>query len=148
MREIRRATWSEVKSKGLRLISEDKIEILDMSSYALTCRVQGDHDTYLTYVNKDARVNGPANPIERGSWFCSCPWGGWCNYGDRPHDGPDSTGSVKTNNRFCSHAYAVYQLLREYGDNKSYYDSIEKNREHIYKNPGKQKRNRTRRRKR
>lgn len=132
---FRLGTWKEVKEKGLRLISENNVEILDMSSYAMTCRVKGDHDTYLTYVNRDARVNGPANPIEKGTWFCSCDWGMWCNYGDRPHDGPDSTGSVKTNNRLCSHAYAVMQLLREYARNKKYYDSIEKNKNHIYKNP-------------
>ena len=93
------ATWAEVKEKGLSLLMDfNAVYVKYMNTNHIGASVEGFHGKY-------------DNEPSEGWWFCTCEWGQWCNSGHRPHDGPDSTGSVKIQNRFCSHAYACYLLL-------------------------------------
>lgn len=107
------ALWKDVQQKAYRLMQNNDVEIESASTFSILCEVAGDHEIYETYVNNDARVS-KNNSISAANWYCTCPWGQWCNTGRRPHDGPDSTGSVKSNNRMCSHAYACYLMLQQY----------------------------------
>ncbi len=112
-RERRTALWTDVQQKAYRLMQNNDIEIQSISTYSILCEVAGDTDVHSTYVNNDARVSKD-NSISAANWYCTCPWGQWCNTGRRPHDGPESTGTVKSNNRMCSHAYAAYLMLQQY----------------------------------
>ena len=110
---VRTALWKDVQQKAYRLMQNNDIEIQSISTFSILCEVAGDTEIYDTYVNQRVRVN-KNNSISAANWFCTCDWGQWCNTGRRPHDGPDSTGSVKSNNRMCSHAYACYLMLQQY----------------------------------
>lgn len=110
---VRHALWKDVQQKAYRLMQNNDIEIQSISTFSILCEVAGDTEIYDTYVNQRVRVN-KNNSISAANWFCTCDWGQWCNTGRRPHDGPDSTGSVKSNNRMCSHAYACYLMLQQY----------------------------------
>ena len=110
---IKTALWSDVQQKAYRLLTSNNVTIDAISTYSILCTVVGDNDTYQTYVNNDSRVHKD-NSISKANWYCTCPWGEWSNTGRRPHDGPDSYGTVKSNNRFCSHAYAAYLMLMQY----------------------------------
>ncbi|MBQ1427892.1 MAG: hypothetical protein IIZ04_03430 [Aeriscardovia sp.] len=113
----RHATYAQVRAKAHRLLEDSDVEVHKLSHYQCRALVAGDHDLYVTTVTNKARAN-KSNPVFKDTWFCTCEWGQWCNSGHRPHDGPDSTGSVKIQNRFCSHAYAVFMVLlnfRKYG---------------------------------
>ena len=107
------ATWKDVQQKAYRLMQNNDVEIQSVSTFSILCEVAGDNEIYDTYVNHRARVSKD-NSISAANWYCTCPWGQWCNTGRRPHDGPDSTGSVKGNSRMCSHAYACYLMLQQY----------------------------------
>lgn len=107
------ASWNDVQQKAYRLLTSNSVTIDAISTYSILCTVVGDNDTYQTYVNNDSRVYKD-NSISKANWYCTCPWGSWSNTGRRPHDGPDSYGTVKSNNRFCSHAYAAYLMLMQY----------------------------------
>lgn len=107
------ATWDDVQQKAYRILSDNGVEIENVSTYSILCKVQGDTGLYETYVNNKAKVNS-SNNVDASNWFCTCVWGNWTNKGDRPHDGPNSTGTVTINNRFCSHAYAAYMMLQVY----------------------------------
>lgn len=107
------ASWNDVQQKAYRLLTSNNVTIDAISTYSILCTVVGDNDTYQTYVNNDSRVYKD-NSISKANWYCTCPWGSWSNTGRRPHDGPDSYGTVKSNNRFCSHAYAAYLMLMQY----------------------------------
>lgn len=107
------ALWSDVQKKAYRLLTENRVQIDAISTYSILCSVDGDHDSYQTYVNNDARVQKD-NSVSKANWYCTCPWGNWSNTGRRPHDGEDSYGTVKSFNRFCSHAYAAYLMLQQY----------------------------------
>lgn len=109
----RTALWKDVQQKAYRLMQNNDVEIQSISTFSILCEVAGDTEIYDTYVNQRVRVN-KNNSISAANWFCTCDWGQWCNTGRRPHDGPDSTGSVKSNNRMCSHAYACYLMLQQY----------------------------------
>ena len=107
------ALWSDIQQKAYRLLTDNDVNIDAVSTYSILCTVHGDNDTYQTYVNNDARVYKD-NSISKANWYCTCPWGKWSNTGRRPHDGEDSYGTVKSNNRMCSHAYAAYLMLQQY----------------------------------
>lgn len=107
------ADWQDVQSKTYRLLSGNKIDIDAVSTFSILCTSHGDNGEYQTYVNNKSRVTKDNSPA-KANWYCTCPWGRWTNTGRRPHDGPDSYGSVKVNNRFCSHAYAAYLMLQQY----------------------------------
>lgn len=107
------ALWKDVQEKAYRLLSTNCIDIDAISTYSILCTVHGDTDTYQTYVNNEARVT-KNNSITKANWFCTCMWGNYSNTGKRPHDGADSYSSVKSNNRFCSHAYAAFLMLQQY----------------------------------
>lgn len=107
------ASWKDVQEKAYRLLSEGKVEVEEISTYSVLCSVTGDNGTYEVYVNNAARVYKD-NDIDKTNFFCTCQWGSLVNSGGRPHDGADSTGSVKVYDRFCSHAYAAYLVLNEY----------------------------------
>ena len=107
------ALWSDIQQKAYRLLTDNDVDIDAVSTYSILCTVHGDNDTYQTYVNNDARVYKD-NSISKANWYCTCPWGKWSNTGRRPHDGEDSYGTVKSNNRMCSHAYAAYLMLQQY----------------------------------
>ena len=107
------ALWKDIQQKAYRLLTSNNVTIDAISTYSILCTVVGDNDTYQTYVNNDSRVHKD-NSISKANWYCTCPWGEWSNTGRRPHDGPDSYGTVKSNNRFCSHAYAAYLMLMQY----------------------------------
>ena len=105
------ATWAEVKEKGLSLLMDfNAVYVKYMNTNHIGASVEGFHGKYDTFLLRKAHLTKDNEPSE-GFWFCTCEWGQWCNSGHRPHDGPDSTGSVKIQNRFCSHAYACYLLL-------------------------------------
>ena len=105
------ATWAEVKEKGLSLLMDfNAVYVKFMNTNRIAASVEGYHGKYDTFLLKKAHLTKGNEPSE-GFWFCTCEWGQWCNSGHRPHDGPESTGSVKIQNRFCSHAYACYLLL-------------------------------------
>ena len=106
-------------------MQNNDVEIQSISTYSILCEVAGDTDIYSTYVNNDARVSKD-NSVSAANWYCTCPWGQWCNTGRRPHDGPESTGTVKSNNRMCSHAYAGYLMLQQY--RKLHADEMRKNK--------------------
>lgn len=110
---IKTALWRDVQQKAYRLLTDNDVDIDAVSTYSILCTVHGDNDTYQTYVNNDARVFKD-NSISKANWYCTCPWGKWSNTGRRPHDGEDSYGTVKSNNRMCSHAYAAYLMLQQY----------------------------------
>lgn len=110
---IKTALWRDVQQKAYRLLTDSDVDIDAVSTYSILCTVYGDNDTYQTYVNNDARVFKD-NSISKANWYCTCPWGKWSNTGRRPHDGEDSYGTVKSNNRMCSHAYAAYLMLQQY----------------------------------
>lgn len=107
------ASWEDVEQKARRLLSLGKIELMRISTYSLLATVHGDHGDYECYVNRKCRVHKD-NPIDEANWYCTCEWGNWSNTGNRPHDGADSYGSVKSNDRFCSHAYACWLMLNQY----------------------------------
>ena len=107
------ASWNDVKQKAYGIISQGRVDIYDVNTYSILASVHGYHDIYECYVNNKARVTKD-NDIDKANWYCTCDWGGWSNSGNRPHDGADSYGSVKSNNRMCSHAYACYILLQTY----------------------------------
>lgn len=110
-RDERKATWAEVKEKGLSLLMDFQAVYVNFyNSNRIVAKVEGYHGTYNTMLLKKAHLTKNNEPSS-GLWFCTCEWGQWCNSGHRPHDGPDSTGSVKIQNRFCSHAFACYLLL-------------------------------------
>ena len=104
------ASWLDVASKARRLLDSGAVHTDELDSYHVKGTVDGDDGTYDVYVSTRARVH-ERNDWTKNTWYCTCPWGQWCNSGHRPHDGPDSWGSVKSNNRFCSHAYAMWMLL-------------------------------------
>lgn len=107
------ATWNDVRQKAYRIVSANGVEIEQISTYSILCKVQGDHGVYEVYVNNNAKVYS-SNDLDDTDWFCSCSWGDWTNTGNRPHDGPNTTGTVIVNDRFCSHAYAAYMVLQAY----------------------------------
>lgn len=107
------ATWEDVRQKAYRIVSDNGVDITEISTYSILASVQGDTGVYQVYVNNNAKVNS-SNDLESTDWYCTCDWGGWTNTGNRPHDGPNSTGSVLVNDRFCSHAYAAYMVLQAY----------------------------------
>lgn len=109
----RTASWQTVQQKGLGFIDTMDIGIKHLKKSYIAGTVQGWHGTYDTYVSRYAHLDR-RNDWTKGWWWCTCEWGQWCNSGHRPHDGPDSWGSVKVNNRLCSHAYALYTLLEDY----------------------------------
>lgn len=110
-REKRKGTWAEVKEKGLSLLMDySAVYVNFMNTNRISAIVEGYHGKYNTALLRKAHLTKDNEPSE-GYWFCTCEWGQWCNSGHRPHDGPESTGSVKIQNRFCSHAYACYLLL-------------------------------------
>lgn len=111
-REGKRASYDTVKEKGMGFIWDDSVYINICDRGKISGLVDGYTSIYHTFVSKKARLTKNNDPSE-GLWFCDCQWGTWCNSGHRPHDGPDSTGSVKIQNRFCSHAYAMYKLLHD-----------------------------------
>ena len=110
--ENREASYETVKKKGMDFIWNDDIYVNIANTNRISGIVDGWTGIYHTYVSKSAHLTKDNNPSS-GLWFCDCPWGTWCNSGHRPHDGPNSTGSVKIQNRFCSHAYAMYKLLHD-----------------------------------
>jgi hypothetical protein len=107
------ASWDDIKSKAYDLLNDNRVDIEAISTYSVLCKVHGYHGEYETYVNRKARVYKD-NDIDEANFFCTCDWGDISNSGNRPHDGADSSGSVKVNNRFCSHAYAAFMILHEY----------------------------------
>ena len=107
------ADWKDIQQKAYRLLIDNSIECDAISTFSILCTSHGDNDTYQTYVNNKSRVTKDNAP-SKANWYCTCLWGKWCNTGKRPHDGPDSTGTVKVQNRFCSHAYAAYLMLYQY----------------------------------
>lgn len=107
------ADWKDVSEKTRRLLDTNKLTIQELNTHHILTHTQGDHGSYTTYVTERARVH-QRNDWTKTVWYCTCDWGQWCNSGERPHDGPLSTGSVKSNNRFCSHAYAAWLLLKQY----------------------------------
>lgn len=107
------ADWKDVQQKAYRLLIDNSIECDAISTFSILCTSHGDNGTYQTYVNNKSRVTKDNAP-SKANWYCTCPWGKWSNTGNRPHDGPDSTGTVKVQNRFCSHAYAAYLMLYQY----------------------------------
>lgn len=116
----RTASWNDVVNKGLGFLNNKSVYVKHMNKSHIGAIVNGWHGKYDTYVTKYANLY-KRNDWTQGWWFCTCGWGQWCNSGHRPHDGPDSWGSVKVNNRLCSHAYALYRLLynyRKHGDDK------------------------------
>ena len=123
---VRTALWKDVQQKAYRLMQNNDVEIQSISTYSILCEVAGDTDIHDTYVNNDARVSKD-NSVSAANWYCTCPWGQWCNTGRRPHDGPESTGTVKSNNRMCSHAYAAYLMLQQY--RKLHADQMRNNRD-------------------
>lgn len=109
----KKATWEEVKEKGLSLLMDfEAVHVNYKNTNRIVAKVEGYHGNYNTMLLRKAHLTKDNEPSE-GYWFCTCEWGQWCNSGHRPHDGPDSTGSVKIQNRFCSHAYACYLLLHD-----------------------------------
>lgn len=110
---MRFADWKDVSQKTRRLLDTNKLTIQELNTHHILTHTQGDHGTYTTYVTERARVH-QRNDWTKTVWYCTCDWGQWCNSGERPHDGPLSTGNVKSNNRFCSHAYAAWLLLKQY----------------------------------
>lgn len=117
----RKASWQDVKRKGLALLEADLVDVYHLDTGSIAAQVLGDSDLYDTFVSSRARVYR-GNPVVDAYWSCTCEWGQWCNSGHRPHDGPASTGSVKVQNRFCSHAYACYVILSNY--QKSHVDLV------------------------
>lgn len=109
----RQASWKDVREKGLSFVEGDLIDIYKLNYGSIEAQVLGYHDLYDVYISSRAHVY-KGNPVASALWTCTCEWGQWCNSGHRPHDGPDSTGSVKVQNRFCSHAYAAYFILVNY----------------------------------
>jgi hypothetical protein len=107
------ADWKDVQQKAYRLLIDNSIECDAISTFSILCTSHGDNGTYQTYVNNKSRVTKDNAP-SKANWYCTCPWGKWSNTGNRPHDGSDSTGTVKVQNRFCSHAYAAYLMLYQY----------------------------------
>ena len=106
------ASYEAVKQKGMDFIWNDDIYVNRRTGKMITGIVDGWTDIYHTMVTKKARLTKSNDP-DSGLWFCDCQWGTWCNSGHRPHDGPESWGSVKIQNRFCSHAYGMYKLLHD-----------------------------------
>ena len=107
------ADWKDVQQKAYRLLIDSSIECDAISTFSILCTSHGDNGTYQTYVNNKSRVTKDNAP-SKANWYCTCPWGEWSNTGRRPHDGEDSYGTVKSNNRMCSHAYAAYLMLQQY----------------------------------
>ena len=110
---VREASWQDVRQKGLSFVEDDLVDVYKMNYGSISTQVLGFHDLYDVYVSSRAHVY-QGNPVASALWSCTCEWGQWCNSGHRPHDGPNSTGSVKVQNRFCSHAYAAYTILLTY----------------------------------
>ena len=113
VKDEREASWKDVREKGLGLLEDDLVDVYKLNYGSISAQVLGYHDLYDTYVSSRAHVY-QGNPVAKALWSCTCEWGQWCNSGHRPHDGPNSTGSVKVQNRFCSHAYAAYTILLTY----------------------------------
>lgn len=109
----RLASWKDVREKGMGFVEDDLVDVYGLNFGSIKAQVLGYHDLYDVYVSSRAHVY-QGNPVARALWTCTCEWGQWCNSGHRPHDGPLSTGSVKVQNRFCSHAYAAYFILVNY----------------------------------
>lgn len=105
------ALWQDVKNKAYDLLSTNAVTINNISTYSILATVKGMHSVYECYVNNKATVTKD-NSIDAANWYCTCNWGDWSNTGNRPNDG--LYGSVKSNNRFCSHAYACYLMLQQY----------------------------------
>ena len=93
------AAWSDVKAKGRRLLADGRCTILRQSSYEILGIVEGDHDTYVTYVNNNLRINFHDNN-EPSFWDCTCPWSEW------------AFSRETLTGRVCSHAYALHLLLQ------------------------------------
>ena len=110
---VRQASWSDVRRKALGLVEDDLVDVYKLNYGSISAQVLGYHGLYDVYVSSRAHVY-QGNPVASAFWTCTCDWGQWCNSGHRPHDGPNSTGSVKIQNRFCSHAYAAYTILVTY----------------------------------
>ena len=110
---VKVADWDDITRKTRRLLDTNKLTIQELNTHHILTKTQGDHGNYTTYVTERARVH-QRNDWTKTMWYCTCDWGQWSNSGERPHDGPLSTGSVKSNNRFCSHAYAAWLLLKQY----------------------------------
>lgn len=108
----RTASWDDVDDKAERLLISGAYSIRTITDDFIDAVVYGDNGAYDTHVTAEAS-EWEDNPIELKLWTCTCPWGQWCNSGRRPHDGPLSTGSVKSNNRPCSHAFAMMLLLED-----------------------------------
>ena len=125
------ADWKDVQQKAYRLLIDNSIECDAISTFSILCTSHGDSGTYQTYVNNKSRVTKDNAP-SKANWYCTCPWGKWSNTGKRPHDGPDSTGTVKVQNRFCSHAYAAYLMLYQY--RKLHKDEMKKQKEQDLQN--------------
>ena len=110
---MRMGSWKTVQRKGLGLLADENVYVKHLKKSYIAGTVKGWHGKYDTYVSRYAHLDR-RNDWTKGWWWCTCEWGQWCNSGHRPHDGPDSWGSVKVNNRLCSHAYAMYTLLEKY----------------------------------
>ena len=121
IKDVREGSWQDVREKGLDLVEQDLVDVYKLNTGSISAQVLGTHGLYDTYVSSKARVYR-GNPAPSAFWTCTCEWGQWCNSGHRPHDGPSSTGSVKVQNRFCSHAYACYTILLIY--QKSHVDLV------------------------
>jgi hypothetical protein len=110
---LRTSSWQTVQNKGIGFIGSGSVDLKHINKYYAAGMVTGWTGVYDTYVSRWASLTH-RNDWTAGWWWCTCEWGQWCNSGHRPHDGPDSWGSVKVNNRLCSHAFALYTLLTKY----------------------------------
>lgn len=93
------SAFIDVKEKGRRILESGKYTVYKQSTYSILADVQGDTGTYSVYVNRNVKVNDyEKNDI--AYWDCTCEWANWA-FNREYYYG-----------RMCSHAYAMYTLLR------------------------------------
>lgn len=105
--QIREAAWKDVRQKGVRLRTEGKIAVHDISPSRILATVEGDNGVYDVMISREGMYGGVHDGYGLRTWRCACLWGQWAWKRKYSYVG-----------RLCSHGYAAFLEMQSANERK------------------------------
>ena len=105
--QIREAAWKDVREKGVRLRTEGRVAVHDISPSRIMATVEGDNGVYDVMISREGMYGGVHDGYGLRTWRCACLWGQWAWKRKYSYVG-----------RLCSHGYAAFLEMQSANERK------------------------------